>query len=400
MWQQIKNLYHLAQAFTAAAYFNFPSQKLTVIAVSGTDGKTTTVNMIYHVLTQSGFKTSMVSSIGAIIADREKETGLHVSTPSPWQVQKLLKEAVDKKSRYFVLEATSHGIHQNRLAFVKIDIAVVTNITNEHLDYHVYWQNYAAAKAKLFKNVKFSVLNIDDQKSYRFLQNKVSGRVLTYSQNKSSDINLKNNPVELGVSGNFNISNALAAVSVCTALKIAKSKILKSLKSYSGTRGRLEHVNAGQDFQAIIDFAHTPNALKSVLTHLRLEKNPGSKLIVVFGAAGQRDKSKRMPMGKIAARLADISIITAEDPRNEKVENINEQIIQGFKSQGKEEGKDYFLVGDRKDAIIYAIELAKKGDTVAFLGKGHEKSMNIGSIEHPWDELQIVKNALKNKLRK
>ena len=400
MWQKIKNLYHLAQALIAAIYFNFPSQKLTVIAVSGTDGKTTTVNMIYHVLIKSGFKASMVSSIGAKIAGREKETGLHVSTPSPWQVQKLLKQAVDRKSQYFVLEATSHGLHQNRLAFVKVDTAIITNITSEHLDYHVTWQNYAIAKAKLFKNVRYSILNLDDQKSYNFLKSRVSGTIITYSKNKNSDINLENTPVKLTIAGHFNLSNALGAAAACNMLNIPKRKIISHLKSYSGTRGRIEEIRAGQDFTAIVDFAHTPNALESLLTSLKYDMDPKSKLIAVFGAAGNRDRSKRPKMGRIAAQNADITIITAEDPRTEKVTEISAQIAEGFKRLNKKAGKDYFLVNDRKKAIEFAIQLANKGDVVVTLGKGHEKSMCIGKVEYPWDEAAILSSAIRQKINK
>src|SRR3989344_5460646 len=169
MWQKLKNYYHLLQAFVAAIYFNFPSKKLTVIGITGTDGKTTTVSMIYHILKSAGKKVSMVSSVEAIVGNKKYDTGVHVTTPNPWQVQKFLRKALDMKSQYFVLEATSQGLNQYRLAFVDFILAVITNITSEHLDYHKTWQNYALAKAKLFQNAQTSVLNVDD-KSFNFLK--------------------------------------------------------------------------------------------------------------------------------------------------------------------------------------------------------------------------------------
>ena len=191
MWQKIKNIYHLAQAFLAAVYFNFPSRKLIVIGVTGTDGKTTTVHMISHILRSNAKKVAMISSVNAKIGDKTFDTGFHVTTPSPWQVQKYLKDAVNSGSQYFVLEATSHGLDQNRLAFVNFKIGVITNITHEHLDYHKTWQNYAKAKLKLFKNTETAILNMDDR-SYNFLKSGVGGKLITYGIKSTADFNLKN----------------------------------------------------------------------------------------------------------------------------------------------------------------------------------------------------------------
>lgn len=394
MFQKIKNIYHFAQAFLASIYFGFPSKKLTVIAVTGTDGKTTTVNMIYHILKSAGKKVSMVSSLGATIGDKTTDTGYHVSTPSPFQVQKLLKDAVCSGSDYFVLEATSHGLDQNRLAFVKIKIGILTNVTDEHMDYHKTWTNYASAKAKLFRNVDYSILNKDD-KSYEFFKNIVGGKITTYSLTGLADVTPKNFPIKLKLEGQYNLYNALAASAVATCLEITKEKILNSFNSFTKLKGRLQEIKEGQNFRVVIDFAHTPNGLEQVLKTLQSGKNKNSKLIAVFGSAGDRDKQKRQTMGKIASKYADISIITSEDPRSENPLDIAKTIATGFTRYKKIENNDYFIIPNRKEAISFALKMAKKDDIVGFFGKGHESSQCIGDVEYPWSEEEVVKRAIK-----
>lgn len=398
MFQKIKNIFHYIQALLSALYFNFPSKSLTVIGVTGTDGKTTTVNMLFHILKTAGLKTSMVSSLGAQIGTKSLDTGFHVTTPSPFQIQKLLRKALDGGSQYFILEATSHGLEQNRLAFVKFDVAVVTNITSDHMDYHKNWQNYATAKARLFKDCKYSVLNADDD-SYNFLKNKVPGKVVGYSIRQKVDFSLGEFPFKSKFSEEYNLSNSLAAASAASLLGISKRKILSAIRSFPGVNGRMQEVRAGQKFEAIIDFAHTPNSLKKALVELKKKKLPKSKIIVVFGAAGERDKTKRPLMGEIAASLADVSIITAEDPRRENIDSITSQISKGFQKLKKILNVDYYQISDRSKAINFAVNLAETQDTVVFFGKGHEKSMCFGKKEYPWDETKEVKMAIERKLK-
>ncbi len=398
MLQKFKNIYHWGQAFLAALYFNFPSKSLTIIGVTGTDGKTTTVNMLFHILKTSGYKVSMVSSVGAQIGSKHLDTGFHVTTPSPFHIQKLLRKAVNGGSRYFILEATSHGLEQNRLAFVGFNVAVITNITTDHMDYHKNWQNYASTKAKLFKNVSFSVLNMDDD-SYSFLKNRTSGKQVGYSIWKKADFDLEKFPLKSKFLEEYNLSNSLAAVSAASILGVPKRKVISAIRTFSGIPGRMQEVDAGQKFKAIVDFAHTPNALKNALTELKKKKLPKSKLIIVFGAAGERDKTKRPLMGEIAASLADISIITAEDPRRENLNTIIGQISQGFQKLGKIINTDYYQIPDRSKAINFAINIAEPEDTIAFFGKGHEKSMCFGKKEYPWDEVKEVKKALERKIK-
>lgn len=398
MWQKLKNIYHLAVSFLAAIYFGFPSKKLTVIGVTGTDGKSTTVNMIYHILKSAGKNVSMVSSVNAQIGNKVYDTGFHVTTPSPWEVQKYLKDAADQKSEYFVLETTSHALDQFRVSNIKFNVATVTNITHEHLDYHKSWENYAKAKSKLFTNAKNAVLNLED-KSFEFLKESANGKIITYSLHKNGDFNLANSKIKLKIPGSYNLSNALAALSTASVLGIKKAESLKALASFPGLKGRMEEVDLGQSFKVIVDFAHTPNGLAKALEALQsMKKSTKSKIIAVFGSAGERDKAKRPVMGKHAASLTDISILTAEDPRTEKTGDIIDQIAAGF--TGKKEGKDFFKIPDRKEAIEKAINMAKPGDIVATFGKAHEKSMCFEKTEYPWDEFAVVKSAIRKVFKK
>ncbi len=396
MLRKLKNLYHFFQALIAAVIFNFPSKNLVVIGVTGTDGKTTTVHMIYEILKTAGLKVSMISSVYAVIGPRQYDTGFHVTTPNAWHVQKYLRRALDGGSKYFVLETTSHGLDQNRLAFVNFNTAVITNITHEHMDYHKNWQKYASAKAKLFKSVKTSILNGDDQ-SFNFLKHKVSGKILTYSTKTEEDFNPKNFPLKLKIPGEYNLANALAAAAAAKNLGVTKQKILRALNNFTGVIGRMENIDLGQNFKVFIDFAHTPNGLEQSLKTLRSQLgSDSSKLIAVFGAASQRDKSKRPIMGKVADQNSDVIIITAEDPRKEKTEKIAEEIAKGIK--GKKLNEGYFVVPSRAGAIEFAINLARDGDTVGIFGKGHEKSMAHGKKEYPWDEFKVTKDAIKKRI--
>lgn len=373
MWQKVKNYYHFAQALFSAIYFGFPAKKLIVIGVTGTDGKTTTVSMIYHILRSAGKKVSMISSVNAQIAGKSFDTGLHISTPSPWQVQKFLRIAADAQNQYFVLEATSHGLDQNRLAFVDFTVAVLTNITHEHVDYHKTYENYVKAKLKLFKNVKFSIINADDN-PYNYVKNHVSGKVISYSAKGKGD---------------YNRSNALAAIETTSVLGINRQQAENALTTFPGVKGRMEEVKLGQPFKVIVDFAHTPNGLEQALKALRSQRTKSSRLIAVFGSAGERDRFKRPLMGKAADKYADFIVLTSEDPRRDDASDICLQIAAGIKN------KNFEVITDRQEAINFAIQEAKANDIVAIFGKGHEKSMAYGKKELPWDEFAAVRKAIK-----
>lgn len=393
MWQDVKNIYHLFVAVLANLWYGFPSRKLTVIGVTGTDGKSTTTNMIYKVLKDAGYKVSMVSSINAEIAGKSYETGLHVSSPDPLIVEKVARLAVDNGDKFMVLEVTSHALDQHRFFGINFDIGVITNITHDHLDYHKTWENYFLTKAKLIKNVKIAILN-RDEKHFARLSKMTNGKVVSFGFSSNSDFNLKNFPLKLKMLGEYNLLNALTAAAVCSNLEISDSKIKASLSSISNLKGRMEEVSNKRGFKIFVDFAATPYSLEQALKTLR-EITKG-RLISVFGSAGKRDIAKRALMGAISAKFADISVITAEDPRGEWGK-IREQMVEGAEKVGAKISKDLFVIERREEAIEYAInKLAKKGDVIGFFGKSHEKSMNYnGKVEEPWDEFEQIRKALK-----
>lgn len=342
----------------AALWFGNPSQKLKVIGVTGTDGKTTTASLIYHILKNSGKKVGLISTVSAVIGDRQYDTGFHVTNPDAIALQGFLAKMVKEGCEYAVLEVTSHGIAQKRIAGIKFDIAVLTNITHEHLDYHKSFSEYKKTKLSFVVAAREKVLS---------------------PQKTSIDI----------FEAEFNNLNAQTAVNVVKLLGIDEKRAISSLQSFKLPKGRLEKIEIGRDFEVYIDFAHTPNALENVLSHLK-SKTKG-RLIAVFGAAGERDASKRPLMGRAASEFADVVILTAEDPRSEAVEEINRQIKSGMNKADK-----VFSVPDRQEAINFAFQSARKGDTIGVFGKGHESSMNLdGKTEIPWSDHKAVQKALK-----
>ncbi len=437
MWQEIKNIYHLAEAVLANVWYRFPSRKLAVIGVTGTDGKTTTVNLIYHILKEAGLNVSMISTVKAVIGKDEYDTGFHVTTPSPWFVQRLLADALRKtnqnsipnKSAKFsvvarnvqlssvlVLEVTSHALDQFRVWGVDFEIGVLTNVTHEHLDYHKTYEKYVKTKAKLLRNSKTAIINKDDESfksiMYYVSSIKYKGKVITYGLNSDSDVNIKNFPFKTNLIGEFNKYNCLAAISACRELGVEDEIIRKALLTFKSPLGRQDIV-FNKDFRIMIDFAHTPNAIDQILSSIK--KNTKGRVVHVFGSAGERDVEKRPLMGKMSSKYADVIILTSEDPRSESVEKIMEQILSGinpkseirnpkqiknskFKIQNK---KKYILkIPDRQEAINTAINMAKKGDFVVVTGKGHEKSMNYGKGEVAWSDYEAVKRALELKVSK
>lgn len=389
--------YHLPKAVFWALYYRLPGKKLTVIGVTGTDGKTTTSSLIWHILTSAGKKTGLVTSINAKIGSQEEDTGFHVTTPDPKKLQQFLSKMVQQKTKYAVIEATSHGLDQYRLLGANFYLGVITNITPEHLDYHQTLSAYAKAKAKLFRQTKIAVLNRDDD-WFSFLKSRAQknhNRIITYGIKHQADVTPKTFPHHCPLPGVYNQYNCLAAIAAAQALGITDSQIKKALKSFSPPKGRLEPINLGQNFKVFIDFAHTPNALKSVLEELRKQLENDHKLIAVFGCAGLRDYQKRPVMGKIASQLADLTVITSEDPRTEDPNQIAQEILAGFSPKANKK-----IILDRAKAIEFAIKEAKKGDIVVILGKGHEQSMCFGKTEYPWSDHEEVKKALRQILKK
>lgn len=394
MLRKLKNFGHLLQAVWANLIYRFPSRQLIVIGVTGTDGKTTTVHLIYHILAKAGEKADLISTISA--------PGLHTTTPDSVLLQKMLREMVNKGIKYVILESSSHGLDQHRLWGVKYTAGVVTNITHDHLDYHKTINNYRAAKAKLFKGIKVAILNRDDQ-SYEYLVSSIKykvSRIITYGIKNQADFTPESFPFKTSLPGVYNQYNCLAAIAVTKSLGIPDEKIRKAIASFGGVIGRMEEIKEGQNFRLIVDFAKTASGLESALKTLNSQlvtyNRKTGKLIAVFGSAGLRDVAKRAMMGEVAGRLADISILTAEDPRTENVNKIIDQIARGCLKAGGLENKTFFRQPDRRKAIKYAANLTQKGDIVVLCGKGHERSMCYGKKELPWNEQAEARRVLVN----
>lgn len=391
--REVKNLLHWAKGFLSVSYFGFPAQNLTVIGVTGTDGKTTTSTLIFHILKTAGLKVALVSTVGAYIGNKEIDTGFHVTTPDPWMLQKLLKRIAKQGHKYVVLEVTSHGLDQHRLFGSNIQIAVLTNVTHEHLDYHKTYQNYLKTKAKIFQSAKIAIINKDD-KSFRLVTKHIKPQTKTIPYTPNSVEKVISNSIEYKFPEKYNRYNATAASLVATEVGVDNSVIAKAIKTFPGVPGRMEEIKNKHGFRVIVDFAHTPNALEQVLTSLKIQKTFAGRLIAIFGCASERDINKRPLMGEISTRLADVSIFTAEDPRFEDVNKIISDIVAGAKKNKKP--NKYYCIQDRKEAINFAIkEIAKNGDIIVICGKGHEKSMNYNGIEHPWSDKTTALEALK-----
>ena len=411
-----------ALTWIAASFYDWPGRKLTVIGVTGTDGKTTTTNLIYQILLAARLKAGMISTVNAVIVDELLDTGFHVTTPDAHDVQRYLAKMVDAGLTHVVLETTSHGWSQYRVDACEFDIGVVTNITHEHMDEHGNYESYRAAKARLFSslektsekphgNPRLGVINRDDVKSFDFLKSFIKVNKLNYGLSKDANIRAVDIeyspsgihftatskdfriPVLSNLVGAYNVSNCLAALTATVyGLKIKPDVAARGIAALEGIPGRMERIDMGQNFTAIVDFAHTPNALKVALEAARAMTD--QRVIAVFGSAGLRDKEKRRMMAEISAELADLSVLTAEDPRTESLDGILEEMAAGARSRGGREGETFWRVPDRGEAIKFALKLARPGDIVLSCGKGHEQSMCFGAREHLWDDRTAMRAAL------
>ena len=410
MIQKLKNyLYHLPKSYLFAALNLFPARKLTLIGITGTDGKTTTTNLIYEVLRQSGYKVGILSTIGAKIGDNLLPIPPHMTSPDPSLIQNIFKQMVKEKVTHVIVEVTAHALDQFRFAGCHFLIAGITNTSHEHLDYFRTMENYISVKSKLFLNADIAILNQDDE-SYPAIKNVCQHKIVTYSQLKSADISAKNikitsknlsfdiNNNKLTTDSNYSyqVNNILLSWAVCRELKINLALFQKIIKNFPFIKGRREKVINDYNINALIDFAHTPAALKETLHSLK--KSAKGKLITIFGATGGRDQSKRPIMGEVVSREADIALVTADDTRNEKVEDINQQIISGFDQKRLSSKKfTFFNIPNRQDAFNMAVAIAQPGDTIIACGKGHETTILHGTTEYPWSERSAFDTAFKLK---
>lgn len=425
-----------AWGWACAAWEGFPSRDLTLIGVTGTDGKTTTVSLIHGILRAAGMSAGMISTVKAVIptsssergvpsgvdeGGKEVDTGLHTTTPDPPEIQRCLAEMVERGATHAVLEVTSHGLAQQRVAGCDFDVAVVTNVTHEHLDFHGSFQAYRQAKERLFAGLegsfrklgvpKVSVLNRDDD-SFQHLHGYDVDHQMTYALDHAADVTAQNVQLDVdrtrfelcappgqvtidtGLVGVYNVLNILAAAAVGVGLGVSLEAVAEGVASVKGVPGRMERIEEGQPFFAVVDFAHTPNALREALTAARGMVEGEGRVIVLFGSAGLRDREKRRLMGQVAGELADVVVVTAEDPRTESVEEIMRESAEAAEMAGKRAGVDLFCIADRGAAMLRACEMARLGDVVIACGKGHEQSMCFGTKEYPWDDRTAMRLAL------
>jgi UDP-N-acetylmuramoyl-L-alanyl-D-glutamate--2,6-diaminopimelate ligase len=418
LFRKIEPFGHLMEAVVFNSLYGFPSRKMKVIGVTGTNGKTTTCFMIYKILQAAGYKVGLMTTVAYGVGDNIKPQTRHVTNVTVPELMKQMKVFKAQKIDWLVLETTSHALAQNRVWGVPYSIAVMTNVTHEHLDFHKTFENYLTAKVKLFqianankKGQRMGVVNAEDPNAPRFTS--VIKNVLTYGVKAGDMMAINLNLTSSGadytakigdasyrvvchIPGSFNVYNSLAAVAVGHALSIPADKIEQGIADLKDVEGRMTHINEGQPFDVIVDFAHTPDSFEKLLKDIRPVAK--AKLIVMFGSAGRRDEAKRAIQGKLAGTYADVVVVTEEDDRDVDGEHIMDQIADGAEKAGKSRDKNLFTVHDRSEAIQFSINRAAAGDVVLLLGKGHEKTIERATGEVAWDEIGTARQAIKSRL--
>ena len=424
--------YHVLRANLAAHQYGFPGKRMRVIGVTGTNGKTSTCFLIWKMLNAAGHKTGLMTTVAWGVDKLEKQIE-HMTTVDAKTLNFRMKKIADAGAEFLVLEVTSHALAQHRTFGVPIEIAVMTNVTHEHLDYHKTFENYRDAKRRLFKMAKYGVVNEDD-KSWAYFAKDVK-EYITYGINsgilRAKDVKLGAQGVEYSVDGEvsvgdkhaaedkhvggdknasgdmlriktkipgeFTVYNSLAAVAVGLKLGLNKEQISQGILALDSVEGRMNRVDLGQNFEVIVDYAHTPDAFLKVYESVV----PGKKgrIISLFGGAGRRDESTRGERGEIAAKYSDIVIITEDDSRDENPAEIAEEFVNGAEQAGFLRGKNLLVELNREKAIQMAVELAKKDDIVLILGKGHEKTILRATGAVPFEDLKVTEKALRKRLK-
>ncbi len=398
-----------ALADAADAWFGRPSERLTVVGVTGTDGKSTVTALAAEMLWGCRRHPGQIGTVQIGVGDEIRPNDDRNTTPEALELQELLAQMVAAGNDSVVMEATSHGLALGRTRNCRFDVGVVTTVTSEHLEFHGTVERYRAAKALLVEEAPTAVLNADDP-SFAYFRDRARGRVVTYGIDAEADLRAGDltadasgtsfhlesprwhGPVRLAIPGRFNVSNALAALGVIEALGLDVHHASLALPDTAGVAGRMERIDAGQPFTVIVDYAHTADSLEQMLATLRPLTR--GRLIVVFGSAGERDPTKRAPMGRVAATSADVVVVTDEDPRLEDPRAINDAIASGAREAGSVDGQDLWIVDDRREAIAHAVGLAREGDLILLAGKGHETSIFYGSEKRPWDDRVVAREAL------
>lgn len=417
VFKKVEPIGHTGEAILRNAQKGFPAKGLKVIGVTGTNGKTSTCFLIHKMLTEAGFKVGLMSTVAYGYRNDIKPQMTHMTTQTVPVLLKRIEELKAQGMEWLILETTSHALTQGRVWGIPYSVAVMTNITHEHLQYHGTFERYLAAKVKLFKltnknkqGLQVGIVNAEDPNAKAFTS--AIAHPVTYGIG-IGDIQAKNvkllatgvdynavTPDETyhitcNLPGSFNVSNTLAAVGVGRALGLNKAQIERGIAALEGVEGRMTQVDEGQDFTVIVDYAHTPDSFEKLFKDMRPVIK--GKMIVLFGSLGGGDKAKRPLQGELAGKYADEVIVTMEDDRKEDPKTILNDIAVGAEKAGKVRDKNLFIIHDRPAAIQFAMNRAKKGDTVMLLGKGHEKTIEDAEGEHPWNETEMARKALKNR---
>ncbi|HWT40634.1 MAG TPA: UDP-N-acetylmuramoyl-L-alanyl-D-glutamate--2,6-diaminopimelate ligase [Dongiaceae bacterium] len=414
LFRRIEPTGHLLEAMLMNARYGFPGRHVRVIGVTGTNGKTTTSLFIYQLLHSAGLKVAFMSTVATGMNGEVNSRKIHMTTTNAGDLQRSLRDFGKAGIEWVIVETSSHALAQHRVWGVPYEIAVMTNITHDHLEYHGTFENYRAAKRSLFtlankRGLRFGVVNADDPSAQLFvdaiahsttygikggdLQAKSLKLKSTGSTYKAT-VNDDTYDISINIPGEFNVSNSLAALAVGRKLGLTKQQIEKGLAALTSVEGRMNAIKEGQPFQVIVDFASTPDGFEKFFASIRpLVKG---KLVAVFGSAGRRDESKRAAQGAIAAAYADEVIATEEDDRDEDGTKILEQIAEGAVQKGKVRDETLFLIPNREEAIGFALtRVAGKDDAVVLLGKGHEKTIERKDGDYPWNEAEVAREALR-----
>lgn len=398
----------------AARFYGRPSRQLRVIGVTGTNGKTTTTHLIKAILEEAGHRVGLIGTLYASWNGRQET--IANTTPESLDIERFMRRVVDEGGDYVVMEVSSHALDIGRVREIDFNVGVFTNLTQDHLDYHQTFARYLEAKSRLFKGIEvregnFAVVNVDDD-SWTELLRDVRIPIVTYGIDRHAAILAEEAEItaagsrftvrypdgilkiRLRLAGLFNVYNALASIAFAVQEGVPADKIETALAKVKGVPGRFESVDEGQDFAVIVDYAHTPDGLENVLKTARAIVE--HRLITVFGCGGDRDRGKRPIMGRIAASLSDFCIVTSDNPRSEEPMDIINEILEGVRQV---EGAHYAVVPDRRDAIFHAIQLAGKGDLVMIAGKGHEDYQIIKGQVLPFDDRQVARECLREKIK-
>ncbi|MFP9114167.1 UDP-N-acetylmuramoyl-L-alanyl-D-glutamate--2,6-diaminopimelate ligase [Flavobacterium sp. RHBU_3] len=396
---------HAALAFMAANYYGNPSESLKLVGVTGTNGKTTIATLLYQLFKNAGFKTGLLSTVKVMVDDKEYPA-TH-TTPDSLSINKYLREMVDNGCDYCFMEVSSHGIHQHRTSGLLFTGGIFTNLSHDHLDYHATFAEYRDVKKSFFDNLPktaFAISNVDDKNGLVMLQNTLAKK-LTYGlktyadykaqilENQLSGLLLKINGQEVWVKliGTFNAYNLLAIYGAAVNLGLEEQEVLRLMSELESVSGRFQFIVSPTNITAIVDYAHTPDALENVLNTIENIRTRNEKLITVVGCGGDRDKTKRPEMAKIASDMSDQAIFTSDNPRSEVPEDIIEDMEKGVEPQNY---KKTVAIIDRKQAIKLACQLAKPNDIILIAGKGHETYQEIKGVKYDFDDMQVVKELL------